>query len=223
MSSLSFCTSLQDIQGKISKASSRSLLAKSTPQLIAVSKGQAIDKINEALEAGHLHFGENKVQEATEKFAPLKKDHPHLCLHLIGPLQSNKTVEAVALFDVIHTIDREKIALSVGDAMHRQQKICRLLVQINTGEEKQKAGILPSALADFLQFCKIQANIEITGLMCIPPVNDNPALHFGLLYHLAKQHGLQDLSMGMSNDYETATHFAATYVRVGTALFGHRN
>lgn len=191
-------------------------------QLIAVSKTFGSEDILPVLDAGHRLFGENRVQEAERKWPSLKTRFPDVQLHLIGPLQSNKAKEAVALFDAIHTIDRPKIALAVSKEIVRQSRKVELLIQVNTGEEPQKAGVAPREVKGFLDFCRGEAQLEIAGLMCIPPVNEEAALHFALLAKIAGELGLAKLSMGMSADFETAIQFGATYVRVGSAIFGHR-
>ena len=190
--------------------------------LVAVSKKQPPEKLQEALNAGHRLFGENRVQEAQEHWTKIKPDYPDLKLHLIGPLQTNKAKEAVALFDVIETIDREKLARTLSKEMEKQNRHLPCFIQVNTGEEEQKAGISASDLSDFLEFCRKECELNIQGLMCIPPVDDPPALHFALLRKLAKENGLNHLSMGMSSDYEKAIPLGATYVRVGTGVFGCR-
>ena len=192
-------------------------------QLIAVSKMFDAAKITPVLQAGQIRFGENRVQEARGKWPALREQFPATELHLIGPLQSNKTAEAVELFDVIHTVDREKIARSLKKEINRQQKTVELLVQVNTGEEPQKAGIPPLKTADFVNYCRHELQLPIAGLMCIPPVDEEPALHFALLKKLADELGLAKLSMGMSGDFETAVALGATYVRVGSAIFGLRS
>jgi pyridoxal phosphate enzyme (YggS family) len=191
-------------------------------QLIAVSKQQSAAAIDEALAAGQRIFGENRVQEAQSHWSERRKNYPDLQLHLIGPLQSNKAAEAVSLFDVIQTIDREKIALALDTEMQRQKKHPPCFIQVNTGEEPQKAGIFPDQLNDFLIFCRTNTQLNITGLMCIPPVDAPPALHFMLLRKLADRHGLSQLSVGMSDDYQTALRCGATFVRVGSGIFGNR-
>lgn len=190
--------------------------------LVAVSKTFTADEIRPALEAGHRDFGENRVQEAQGKWPSLKVHFPDLKLHLIGPLQSNKARDAVELFDAIHSIDRLKIAKAVAGEMARQGKKLELFVQVNTGEEPQKAGVMPGETASFLRACREDLKLEIAGLMCIPPVEEEPAIHFGFLAKLAKEQGLKGLSMGMSGDYETAVQFGATHVRIGSAIFGGR-
>lgn len=189
--------------------------------LVAVSKTHDADTIRPTLQAGQRVYGENRVQEAEGKWPALRADFPDLELHLIGPLQSNKAREAVALFDVIETIDRPKIAQALAEEMHRQGRHPACLVQINTGLEPQKAGIPPQDADTFIAACK-DLGLRITGLMCIPPVDENPAPHFALLREIARRNGLAVLSMGMSGDYQTAIALGATHVRVGTAIFGSR-
>lgn len=190
--------------------------------LVAVSKTFGIEHIRPVLEAGQRIFGENRVQEAGEKWPELKVDFPDAELHLIGPLQSNKTREAVALFDVIETIDRSKIARAVAAEMEKTGRTPRLLVQVNTGEEPQKAGVMPDELEEMLRLCRDELGLTISGLMCIPPIDEEPALHFALLANLAQNYDVTELSMGMSADFETAIALGASHVRVGTALFGAR-
>lgn len=190
--------------------------------LIAVSKTFDAQDILPVIEAGHRVFGENRVQEAQGKWPDLKVRFPNLELHLIGPLQSNKTAEAVALFDAIHTIDRPKIAKAVAEEMTRQNRHLQLFVQVNTGEEPQKAGVGPREARAFVAMCRNELKLEITGLMCIPPVEEEPAVHFAFLAKLAREIGVPGLSMGMSGDFETAVQFGATHVRVGSAIFGVR-
>ncbi|MCF6199753.1 MAG: YggS family pyridoxal phosphate-dependent enzyme [Hyphomicrobiaceae bacterium] len=191
--------------------------------LIAVSKMFAVEQILPVLQAGQKRFGENRVQEAQRKWPQLREQYDNIELHLIGPLQSNKTKEAVELFDVIHTVDREKIARALKKEMDSQGREVELLIQVNTGEEPQKAGIAPLQLADFVSFCRDELQLKIAGLMCIPPVDEEPALHFALLKKYADELGLEKLSMGMSADFETAVALGATYVRVGSAIFGARD
>ncbi|MEM1038176.1 MAG: YggS family pyridoxal phosphate-dependent enzyme [Pseudomonadota bacterium] len=191
-------------------------------QLIAVSKTFNAVAIRPALEAGHRVFGENRVQESQGKWPELKQAFPDTELHLIGPLQSNKAKDAVALFDVVHTVDREKIAAALAQEMHRQGRLLKLFVQVNTGEEEQKAGIAPQDAVAFVNRCRETHGLAIEGLMCIPPFNENPGPHFALLAKLAHQAGLHGLSMGMSGDFEIAVAQGATHVRVGSAIFGAR-
>ena len=190
--------------------------------LVAVSKTHGADRVRELLDAGQRVFGENRVQEAEEKFPALKAAYPDLALHLIGPLQTNKAREAVALFDAIESVDRERLAATLAKEMTRSGRRPDCYVQVNTGEEPQKAGVLPAELDAFVASCRDSHKLPIVGLMCIPPVDEEPALHFGLLAKMAARNGLARISMGMSADYETAIRLGATHVRVGTALFGHR-
>lgn len=190
--------------------------------IIGVTKGQPTPLIEEAIALGMTDFGENKVQEAYGKWPELKQRHPHIRLHLIGPLQSNKVGEAVGLFDVIQTVDREKIAQMVADEAARQHRRLVTFLQVNTGEEPQKAGVAPGQLDALVRFHGDNSLPVPLGLMCVPPAGENPAPHFALLAKLARRHGLQELSMGMSGDFATALRFGATYVRIGTALFGPR-
>jgi PLP dependent protein len=194
----------------------------STVELVAVTKTMPAAAIEDAIEAGQRIFGENRVQEAQAKWPALKALHSDLELHLIGPLQTNKAKEAVALFDVIETLDRPKLARALAEEMKRTGKRPRLFVQVNTGEEPQKAGIAPEETADFVTLCRDTFGLAIDGLMCIPPLDEEPSMHFALLAKLAKEIGLDELSMGMSGDFEKAIAFGATYVRVGTAIFGAR-
>lgn len=190
--------------------------------LVAVSKFHPGESVRVALQAGQRVFGENRVQEAEDKWPTLRQDFPDVRLHLIGPLQSNKVKHAVATFDVIETVDREKLARALAREMAASDKILDCYIQINTGAEPQKAGIMPEQADDFIALCRDELKLNIKGLMCIPPVDDEPALHFGLLTMIAKRNGLTELSMGMSSDYVTAIRCGATLVRVGTAIFGTR-
>jgi PLP dependent protein len=190
--------------------------------LVVVSKTFPPESIRPVIEAGHRIFGENRVQEAERKWPGLKAQFPDLELHLIGPLQSNKAKEAVALFDVIETIDREKIAAAISAEIRKQGKEPRLYVQVNTGSEPQKAGIDPREAVAFVGRCRDVHGLRIEGLMCIPPLDENPGPHFALLEKLAREAGVGKLSMGMSGDYELAIAFGATSVRVGSAIFGSR-
>ena len=190
--------------------------------LVAVSKTHPQSAVREALAAGHRIFGENRVQEAAEKFPALRADFPDLRLHLIGPLQTNKVRDAVQLFDVIETVDRPRLRDALArEAVHAGRDIA-VMVQVNTGEEPQKAGILPADADAFIETCRAAGGLALRGLMCIPPVGEEPAMHFALLAEMAKRHGLEQLSMGMSADFEIAIRLGATHVRVGTAIFGHR-
>jgi len=220
---MSISENFEKIKTKIRKCEKLAGREEGACALVAVSKMQSIENIQSALDSGHRLFGENKVQEAQDHWRALKSKYADLKLHLIGPLQSNKAADAVALFDCIETIDREKIAIAVSDEMQKQNRFFSCFVQVNTGEEEQKAGMSPRDLKAFLKFCKNETKLDITGLMCIPPVDVPPALHFALLKKLAMEEGLAHLSMGMSADYERAIALGATYVRVGTALFGERS
>lgn len=190
--------------------------------LVAVSKQQPDEKIDAALDAGQRVFGENRVQEAISRWGHRRADYPDLRLHLIGPLQTNKVAEAVALFDVIEVVDREKLAAALAKEMAKQDRHLPCLVQVNTGEEEQKSGISPQETVAFVRHCQSHHGLNITGLMCIPPADEEPAMHFALLAKLAKTCGLAELSMGMSGDYLEAIKFGATSVRVGSAIFGAR-
>jgi pyridoxal phosphate enzyme (YggS family) len=190
--------------------------------LVAVSKRQPMERISMALEAGQRVFGENRVQEAQEHWTDLRTQYPDVQLHLIGPLQTNKVKEAVTLFDVIETVDREKLVDALAAEMKKQNKIVPCFIQVNTGEEEQKAGVAPQKLENLLAYAK-EKKLPIKGLMCIPPVQEPAGLHFAFLKTLADRYGLKDLSMGMSADYDKAILASATYIRVGSALFGERN
>lgn len=190
--------------------------------LIAVSKTFDGPEIVPVIEAGQRVFGENRVQEAKGKWPALKMAWPDVELHLIGPLQSNKTAEAVQLFDAIHTVDRPKIAGEIAKEMRKQGKPLKLFVQVNTGREPQKAGIDPAEADAFLRECRDAHGLEIAGLMCIPPAEEDPKPHFELLAEIARRNGLSQLSMGMSGDYPAAIACGATHVRVGSAIFGTR-
>ena len=210
------------VHERIAAAASRTGRDASEVKLIAVSKTFNAAYIEPVIEAGQRLFGENRVQEAQGKWPEIKVRFPDVELHLIGPLQSNKARDAVELFDVIHTVDRPKIAHAIATEIERQGRKPRLLVQVNTGEEEQKTGVLPADTDNFLKQCSDELGLEIEGLMCIPPVDEEPSLHFALLNKIATRNGLSELSMGMSADYESAVALGATYVRVGTAIFGAR-
>jgi pyridoxal phosphate enzyme (YggS family) len=190
--------------------------------LVAVSKTHPADSVRAALDAGQRIFGENRVQEAVAKFPGLRRDYPDLTLHLIGPLQTNKVKDAVAHCDVIETVDRPRLAEALAREMERSGRHLPCFIEVNTGEEPQKAGILPEAADAFIADCRGRLGLAVIGLMCIPPEHEEPALHFALLREIAKRNGLDQLSMGMSADFETAIRFGATHVRVGTAIFGAR-
>lgn len=212
---------LENIQSAIHKQAQLFGRAEKDINLVAVSKVQPIERVQAMLDCGHRLYGENRVQEAQERWGDLKEKYSDIKLHLIGPLQTNKVKEAVALFDVIETVDREKLVASLSKEMKRQNKNIPCFIQVNTGGEEQKAGIAPKELKNFLSFCRGEG-LSILGLMCIPPVDEPPALHFSFLKKLAAENNLKDLSMGMSSDFEKAIALGATYVRVGTALFGVR-
>ena len=213
---------LEGVRGRIAAAARSAGRDAADVELIAVSKTFEAPGILPVLQAGHLLFGENRVQEAKRKWPALKAQFPDTKLHLVGPLQSNKVKEAVELFDAIHAIDRLKIARAIAAEMTKQAKRLQLFVQVNTGEEPQKAGVSPKEAAAFVAMCGDDLKLDIAGLMCIPPVDEEPAVHFTLLAKLADELSLKGLSMGMSDDFETATEFGATHVRVGSAIFGMR-
>ncbi len=190
--------------------------------ITAVTKKHGPERILPVLEAGHRIFGENRVQEAQQKWPPLRERFPDIELRLIGPLQSNKAADAVRLFDVIETVDRPKIARALAEEMKKQDRHLRLLVQVNTGEEEQKAGVRPQDADALIKLCREEYGLTIDGLMCIPPADDDPAPHFALLAKIAARNGLAALSMGMSTDYRIGAQLGATHVRIGTAIFGPR-
>jgi pyridoxal phosphate enzyme (YggS family) len=189
--------------------------------LVAVGKTHPPETLRRALSAGHRVFGESRVQEAEAKWPPLKREYPHLVLHLIGPLQRNKVRRAVRLFDVIETVDRAELARAIADASRDEGRSPQVFIQVNTGEEPQKAGVMPEETDALVHACRDLA-LPVHGLMCIPPINEEPSLHFALLREIARRNGLNELSMGMSGDFEVAVRFGATHVRIGTAIFGAR-
>ncbi|MDP3525781.1 MAG: YggS family pyridoxal phosphate-dependent enzyme [Hoeflea sp.] len=213
---------LEKVRAAIAAAAAEADRKPESVRLVAVSKTKTADEILPVIEAGQRVFGENRVQEAQSKWPDLKAETPGIELHLIGPLQSNKTADAVALFDVIQTVDREKIAREIAREIQRQGRAPALYVQVNTGSEAQKAGIEPDQADAFLALCRSELGLTITGLMCIPPVNENPGPHFALLADIARRNEIETLSMGMSEDFETAIGLGATEVRVGSAIFGAR-
>ena len=213
---------LREVREKIAKAARDVNREPDSVHLVAVSKTFDADHIRPAIDAGQRVFGENRVQEAQAKWPALKDETPDIELHLIGPLQSNKAADAVALFDVIETIDREKIAYALAEEVKRQGRELRFYIQVNTGLEPQKAGIAPEDVTSFVSLCRDKLSLKVEGLMCIPPVDENPGPHFALLAKLAAENGLHGLSMGMSGDFDTAVEFSATSVRVGSAIFGMR-
>jgi pyridoxal phosphate enzyme (YggS family) len=210
---------LSDIQARMAAAARSADRAPDAVGLVAVSKQQPWPSIEPILAAGQTTFGENRVQEAQARWGDRR---PGLTLHLIGPLQTNKVREALALFDVIETLDRPKLAQALADESQKSGRAPRLYVQVNTGEEPQKAGVSPSEADAFIAQCRDEFSLSVEGLMCIPPHDQEPALHFALLAKIAARNGLSRLSMGMSDDFETAIRFGATSVRVGSALFGAR-
>jgi pyridoxal phosphate enzyme (YggS family) len=213
---------LSTIRTRIARAEADAVRPAGSVTLVAVSKTFGAEDIEPVIEAGQRVFGENRVQEALGKWPALRARWPDLELHLIGPLQSNKAKEAVALFDVIHTVDRPSIAAAVAKEVARQGRSPRLLVQVNTGEEPQKAGVHPAEADRFIEACRGEHGLVLSGLMCIPPADQPPAPHFALLAKIARRNGLPLLSIGMSADFETAIEVGATHVRVGSAIFGTR-
>jgi PLP dependent protein len=213
---------LSEVRSRIAAAELAAGRPLGAVRLIAVSKTFEAPAIRPVIAGGQRVFGENRVQEAAGKWPPLRLETPGIELHLIGPLQSNKVKDAVTLFDAIHTIDRDKIAGAVAEEMARQRRSLRLFVQVNTGAEPQKAGVLPEETDEFVERCRTVHGLSIDGLMCIPPVDDVAAPHFALLAKIARRLGLASLSMGMSADFETAIAMGATDVRVGSAIFGTR-
>jgi hypothetical protein len=213
---------LASVVARIAAAARQAKRDPASVNLVAVTKTFGPEHIRPVLDAGHRLFGENRVQEAKAKWPALRERTPGIELHLIGPLQSNKAREAVALFDAIHTIDRPKIARAVADEMARQGKRLQLFIEVNTGEEAQKAGVMPKETEGLLSLCREELGLDIAGLMCIPPLDEEPGVHFAFLAKLAGELGLKHLSMGMSADFETAIAFGATYVRVGSEIFGAR-
>ena len=191
-------------------------------RLVAVSKTKTAPEIQPVLAAGQRLFGENRVQEAVAKWPTLRERVPDMELHLIGPLQTNKVPEAVALFDVLQSLDREKLARALAGEMAKRGRRPACFIQVNTGEEPQKAGISPRQADSFIALCRGELGLPVAGLMCIPPVEEEPGLHFALLREIARRNGLAGLSMGMSSDFETAIRYGATHIRVGTAIFGER-
>jgi pyridoxal phosphate enzyme (YggS family) len=222
MSTDPIAANLAAVRARIAVAASACGRSAAAVTLVAVGKTHPADAVRAALAAGQRVFGENRVQEAAQKYPALRGDHPDLVLHLIGPLQSNKAREAVALFDVIETIDRPRIAEAVAEAMAKTGRRPSCFIQVNTGEEPQKAGVAPAEAGAFIADCRDRLGLSIDGLMCIPPLDEPAAIHFAFLRELARRHGIAQLSMGMSADFETAIAFGATHVRVGTAIFGAR-
>ena len=212
---------LEDIQADVARILTETGRAPDAAKLIAVSKVQPNARVEAVLQAGHRSFGENRVQEAQGKWPDFKAQFEGVDLHLIGPLQSNKVRPAMELFDAIHTVDREKLARRIADMAQELGRCPDLFIQVNTGAEPQKAGILPADADAFIQTARAM-DLPLKGLMCIPPVDEEPSLHFALLGKIAARNGLSELSMGMSADYETALRLGATHIRVGSAIFGAR-
>jgi PLP dependent protein len=213
---------LADVRRRMAEAARAAARDPASVTLVAVSKTHGAERVRDLLRAGHRVFGENRVQEAERKFPALKAEYPDLELHLVGPLQTNKARDAVALFDVIQSVDRERLAATLAREMARAGRRPDCYIQVNTGEEPQKAGVLPDDVDAFVAACRDSHELPVVGLMCIPPVDEEAALHFALLAKMAARNGLTNLSMGMSADYEIAIRLGATHVRVGTALFGER-
>jgi len=213
--------SLPDITARIDAACAAHGRAREDVTLIAVSKVQPADRVQAVLEAGHRVFGENRVQEAAERWPPFQARFDGIFLHLIGPLQSNKARQAFGMFDAIHTLDRQKLARRFADLAQETGRCPDLFIQVNTGEEPQKAGVLPSEADAFVAEAR-GMDLPVRGLMCIPPVEEEASLHFAFLAKIAERNGLSGLSMGMSADFETAISFGATHIRVGSAIFGER-
>ncbi|MFQ4141701.1 YggS family pyridoxal phosphate-dependent enzyme [Chlorogloeopsis sp. ULAP02] len=215
-------TNLQSVRVKVSQAAQAVNRASGSVSLIAVSKTHGCDTVRAVLDEGQRIFGESRVQEATSKWSELKGEYPDIELHLIGPLQTNKVRKAVALFNVIQTLDSLKLAESLSKEMKQQGRFPKCFVQVNTGEEAQKAGVTPWEANRFIDTCIEDFQLPVFGVMCIPPADLDPAPHFNLLREIAERHQLPAISMGMSRDYELAISCGATHVRVGTAIFGHR-
>jgi pyridoxal phosphate enzyme (YggS family) len=215
-------TGLASVEEAVARACKEARRDRASVTLVAVSKTFDAPAIEPIIKAGQSVFGENRVQEAKAKWPGLMSVYPGLALHLIGPLQSNKTKEAVALFDAIHSVDRPSLCEALAKELRAQSRRPQLFVQLNTGEEPQKAGIAPADADSFIASCREKYGLEISGLMCIPPVNDAPAPHFALTAKIAARNGLANLSMGMSADFAIAIQMGATHVRVGSAIFGHR-
>jgi len=215
-------TALAAVEADIVRACREARRDRASVTLIAVSKTFDAETITRVIAAGQRVFGENRVQEAKAKWPGLISAYPGLALHLIGPLQSNKAKEAVALFDAIHSVDRPNLCEALAKEINSQKRRPELFVQLNTGEEPQKAGVAPADADAFIASCHEKYGLEISGLMCIPPVDEAPAPHFALTAKIAARNGLKNLSMGMSADFAVAIQFGATHVRVGSAIFGHR-
>ena len=193
-----------------------------SPKIIAVSKTFPIDQINPLIESGHFDFGENKVQEALEKWSEIKFKNKNIKLHLIGKLQTNKVKYAVKIFDYIHSVDNEKLAKKIADELNKHEKIIKIFIQVNIGRENQKSGVPLNDLENLYLYCK-KVNLDVVGLMCIPPAQNDPEEYFQIMKNLAKNLNLKELSMGMSSDYLKAVEYSSTYLRIGSSIFGERN
>lgn len=219
----SIAYSLALVRQRIAAAATEAGRDATAATLIAVAKTFPAEAVSEALAAGQRHFGENRVQEGMAKYPGLRAQYPDLVLHLIGPLQTNKVKQAVATFDVIHTLDRPKLAEELAREFEKSDRRLPCFIQVNTGEEPQKAGCVPQDADAFIVECRDRLKLPIIGLMCIPPADEEPSPHFALLNKIARRNGLDQLSMGMSGDFETAVMMGATHVRVGSAIFGGRS
>jgi pyridoxal phosphate enzyme (YggS family) len=213
---------LTEVRFRIAAAAHAANRDPASVRLVAVTKTFGAEAIQPVLDAGHRVFGENRVQEAKAKWPALRERYPGVELHLVGSLQSNKARDAVALFDAIHTIDRRRIAEAIAGEMAKQGRRLELFIEVNTGEEPQKAGVVPKEAEALLRLCREDLKLDIAGLMCIPPLDEEPGVHFAFLAKLARELGLAGLSMGMSADFETAVAFGATHVRIGSEIFGER-
>jgi len=221
---MTIASNIEAIHAKIARAGQNSPLSVPRPTLLGASKGQNEAAIEEAIIGGLRVFGENRVQEAQTKWPALRAAHTNIELHLIGPLQTNKVKEALELFDVIQTLDRKKLAETIANELKKLPHCAaaKFFIQINTGKEPQKAGVLPEEADAFIDDCINALRLPVVGLMCVPPVGQPPSPHFALLRKIAQAHGLKELSMGMSEDFEAAVRMGSTCVRVGTAIFGER-
>ncbi len=213
---------LAEVQARIAAAAEKAGRAAEDVHLIAVSKVQPLDRVEAVLDEGHRVFGENRVQEAAGKWPEFRERHDGIDLHLIGPLQTNKVRQALGLFDAIHSVDRDKLARKLADGFAETGRPLPCFIQVNTGEEPQKAGCLPADADTFIKACRDDYGLPVEGLMCIPPAEEEPSLHFALLKKIAERNGLTGLSMGMSGDFESAIALGATHVRIGSAVFGAR-
>ena len=220
---IGIAANLAAVQARIAAAALDAGRPAGSVTLVAVGKTHPAETVRRALAAGHRVFGENRVQEAEAKWPPLRRECPDLVLHLIGPLQRNKVRRALRLFDVIETVDRPELARAIAEAARDKGRCPGLFIEVNTGEEEQKAGVMPEETDALVRLCREELALPVRGLMCIPPMDEEPSLHFALLREIARRNGLGELSMGMSADFEVAVRFGATHVRIGTALFGARD